>query len=150
MAPKAENMAGFKRSRKGEAFGFFSGREPMQKFGKKAVERNEGIEEETIDMIVAYHPNLTGKSVDVTRMKALDTSHGLVLSAQERQARDDSVMARLFGMAELQLRIGGRLVTDDEMETLVDRYSLIGSATFLCKYGPLFWSLWMMMRRVLL
>ncbi|KAH0740674.1 hypothetical protein KY290_033717 [Solanum tuberosum] len=39
--------------------------------------------------------------------KALDTSHGPVLSAQERQVRDDSVMARMFGMADLQLRIGG-------------------------------------------
>ncbi|KAG5580894.1 hypothetical protein H5410_051521 [Solanum commersonii] len=44
--------------------------------------------------------------------KALDISHGLVLSSQERQTRDDSVMARMFGMAEF--------------------------ATFLCKTGPAF------------
>uniref|UniRef100_M1DYQ5 Putative plant transposon protein domain-containing protein n=1 Tax=Solanum tuberosum TaxID=4113 RepID=M1DYQ5_SOLTU len=43
--------------------------------------RSEGIEEETIDMTVAYYLDLTGKLVDVTRTKALDTSHGPVLSA---------------------------------------------------------------------
>ncbi|KAG5590020.1 hypothetical protein H5410_040534 [Solanum commersonii] len=100
--------------------------------------RAEGIEEETVDMTVSYHPDLTGKLVDVTRKKALDTSYGPVLSAQERQACDDSVMARIFSMAELQLRIEGQSVTDDEMETLADRYPLIESAAFLCRYGPTF------------
>ncbi|KAH0689707.1 hypothetical protein KY289_017065 [Solanum tuberosum] len=46
-----------------------------------AILRSEGIEEETIDMTVAYYLDLTGKLVDVTRTKALDTSHGPVLSA---------------------------------------------------------------------
>uniref|UniRef100_M1DRM7 Uncharacterized protein n=1 Tax=Solanum tuberosum TaxID=4113 RepID=M1DRM7_SOLTU len=98
--------------------------------------RAEGLEEEMVDLTVASHPNLTGKIVDVTRTKALDTSHGPVLSAQERQARDDSVMAMMFGMAELQLHIGGRLVTDEEMDTLADRYPLTESATFLCRTSP--------------
>ncbi|KAG5571049.1 hypothetical protein H5410_060815 [Solanum commersonii] len=40
----------------------------------------EGIEEEAVDMTVAYHPDLTGKIVDVTRTKALDMSHGFFLS----------------------------------------------------------------------
>ncbi|KAH0725397.1 hypothetical protein KY284_001262 [Solanum tuberosum] len=100
--------------------------------------RSEGIEEKTVDMIIAYHLNLTSKLVDVTRTKALDTPYGPVLSAQERQAHDDSVMARMFGMAKLQLSIGGHSVTDDEMETLVDRYPLIDSTAFLCKSGPAF------------
>ncbi|KAH0636136.1 hypothetical protein KY290_036565 [Solanum tuberosum] len=89
-------------------------------------------------MTVAYHPDLTGKLVDVTRTKALDTSHGPIMSAQDRQAHDDSVMARMFGVAKLQLRIAGCPITDDEMETLADRYPLIDSATFLCKSGPAF------------
>ncbi|KAG5610197.1 hypothetical protein H5410_021478 [Solanum commersonii] len=63
----------------------------------------EGIEEEAVDLTIAFHPDLTAKLVDLTRTKALDTSHGPVLSAQERQACDDSVMAKMFGMAELQL-----------------------------------------------
>ncbi|KAH0765020.1 hypothetical protein KY285_000891 [Solanum tuberosum] len=231
MASKAKNVASSKRNRKGEASGSSSGREPVQKFGKKAMERYgwewfkcqreakymgdefvnevsrvwlkivcsvlmptkhltevtrymvvlvymlmkgmpinagailrqniiklrnnlrwrfcygglithflraEGIEEEAVDMTVVYHPDLTGKLVDVTRTKALDTSHGHILSAQERQARDDSVMARMFGMAELQLRISGRRVTDAEMETMAERYPLTESATFLCRTGPAF------------
>ncbi|KAH0712076.1 hypothetical protein KY289_008035 [Solanum tuberosum] len=100
--------------------------------------RAEGIEEETMDMTVAYHPNLTSKLVDVTRTKALDTSHGHILSAQEKQAHDDSVMARMFGMAELQLRIGGRPVIDEEMATMVERYPLTESAAFLCRTSPAF------------
>ncbi|KAH0649907.1 hypothetical protein KY284_029819 [Solanum tuberosum] len=40
--------------------------------------RAEGIEDEAVDMAIAYHPDLTGKLVDVTRSKALDTSHGHV------------------------------------------------------------------------
>ncbi|KAG5605739.1 hypothetical protein H5410_027231 [Solanum commersonii] len=76
---------------------------------------------EVLDLTVAFHLDLIGKIVDVTRTKALDTSHGLVLSAQERQARDNSVMDMMFGMAELQLQIGGR-----------------PSATFLCRTGPAF------------
>uniref|UniRef100_M1DH11 Uncharacterized protein n=1 Tax=Solanum tuberosum TaxID=4113 RepID=M1DH11_SOLTU len=68
----------------------------------------------------------------------MDTSHGLVLSAQERQARDDTVMALMFGMAKLQLRIGGRPVTDEDMETMVERYLLTENAAFLCRTGPAF------------
>uniref|UniRef100_M1D9F4 Putative plant transposon protein domain-containing protein n=1 Tax=Solanum tuberosum TaxID=4113 RepID=M1D9F4_SOLTU len=58
--------------------------------------RARGIEEEAMDLTIAFHPDLTGKLVDVTQTKAPDTSHGPVLSAQERQARDDSVMERMF------------------------------------------------------
>ncbi|KAH0717888.1 hypothetical protein KY285_013919 [Solanum tuberosum] len=47
-------------------------------------------------------------------------------------------MARMFGMAELQLRIGGRPVTNEEMETLADCYPLIESADFMCMSGPAF------------
>uniref|UniRef100_M1DJ84 Uncharacterized protein n=1 Tax=Solanum tuberosum TaxID=4113 RepID=M1DJ84_SOLTU len=100
--------------------------------------RGEGIEEEAVDMTVAYHPDLTGKLVGVTHTKVLDTSHGHVLSSQERQARDDSVMAKMFGMAELQLRIGGHPVTDAETETMAERYPLNESATFLYRTGPAF------------
>uniref|UniRef100_M1D8Y2 Putative plant transposon protein domain-containing protein n=1 Tax=Solanum tuberosum TaxID=4113 RepID=M1D8Y2_SOLTU len=39
MAPKAKAVAGSKRSRKGEAFGSSNAQEPVQKFGKKVVER---------------------------------------------------------------------------------------------------------------
>ncbi|KAH0652570.1 hypothetical protein KY289_030248 [Solanum tuberosum] len=97
-----------------------------------------GYREGGIELTIVFHPDLTGKLVDVTRTKVLDTSHGLVLSAQERQARDDTVMAIMFGMAKLQLRIGGRPVTDEDMETMVERYLLTESAAFLCRTGPAF------------
>ncbi|KAG5594110.1 hypothetical protein H5410_035342 [Solanum commersonii] len=84
--------------------------------------RGQGIQEENVDMIVAQHSDLTGKLVDVTRIKTLDTSHGPVLSVPDKQNRDDSIMACMFDMAELQLRIRGRPVTNDEMKTLADRY----------------------------
>uniref|UniRef100_M1E0W6 Putative plant transposon protein domain-containing protein n=1 Tax=Solanum tuberosum TaxID=4113 RepID=M1E0W6_SOLTU len=100
--------------------------------------RNQGIEEEACDLTNAVHLELTGKVVDVTRTKALDASHSHVLSAQERQARDDSIIARMFGMAELQQRIGGRPVTDVEMATMAERYPLTESAAFLCRSGPAF------------
>ncbi|KAH0645580.1 hypothetical protein KY284_033464 [Solanum tuberosum] len=106
--------------------------------GVESTARCGGIEEEAVDISVVYHPDLTGKLVDVTPTKALDPSHGPVLSAQERQARDDNVMARMFGMADLQLRIRGRPVIDAEMETMAERYPLSESATFLCKTGPAF------------
>ncbi|KAG5632614.1 hypothetical protein H5410_004331 [Solanum commersonii] len=90
----------------------------------------EGIEEEELDMVVARSPYLICNMVDITHTKALDMSHGPILSAQERQARDDSWMAHMFGMAELKLRIGGCPVTDDEMENLVERYPLMESEPF--------------------
>ncbi|KAH0725140.1 hypothetical protein KY284_001005 [Solanum tuberosum] len=77
--------------------------------------RAEGIEEEAVDMTIAYHPDLT-----------------------ERQARDDSVMARMFGIKELQLRIGGCLVIDAKIETMAEHYPLTESASFLCQTGPAF------------
>ncbi|KAH0650921.1 hypothetical protein KY290_031767 [Solanum tuberosum] len=164
MAPKAKNVEGSKQSRKGEAFGSSSGREPVQKFGKKVVERygwewfkcqrevkymgdefvnkgmpinvgailrqsmmkfrnnmrwrfcygglithflrREGIEEETVDITVAYHPNLTGKLVDVTRIGTRHVPWTYLVCSREA-SRDDSFMARMFGIAELQLWIGG-------------------------------------------
>ncbi|KAG5590603.1 hypothetical protein H5410_041117 [Solanum commersonii] len=72
------------------------------------------------------------------RTKALATSYGPVLSAQERQVRDDSVMARMFGMDDLQLQIGGHSVTDAEMEIIAECYPFFESATFLCKTGRAF------------
>ncbi|KAG5631166.1 hypothetical protein H5410_002883 [Solanum commersonii] len=179
MAPKVKNVMGSNHSRKGKTSGSSSAREPMQKNGKKVVQRYgwewfechkkvkymgnefvnevrlqsqfpvtyqimielglrftfensgncnltlvrefynnlrwrfcygglntyflraEGTEEEIVDMTISYHPDMTGKLVDVTRTKALDTSYGPILSAQERQTRDDNITARMFGVAEL-------------------------------------------------
>ncbi|KAG5615642.1 hypothetical protein H5410_015466, partial [Solanum commersonii] len=85
--------------------------------------RAQGIEEEVMDLTSAFHLDLMGKLVDVTRTKALDTFYGPVLSTHERQARDDSVMTRMF---------------DDEMETMAERYPLTESAAFLYRTCPAF------------
>ncbi|KAH0679695.1 hypothetical protein KY284_020780 [Solanum tuberosum] len=71
--------------------------------------KDPGIEEEAMDLTIIFHPDLMG-----------------------------NVMSRMFGMAELQLRIGGRSVTDEEMENLADRYPLTESAASLCRTGPAF------------
>uniref|UniRef100_M1DV00 Uncharacterized protein n=1 Tax=Solanum tuberosum TaxID=4113 RepID=M1DV00_SOLTU len=72
------------------------------------------------------------------RTKAHDPSQGPVLTAINRQVCNDSWMGRLFGMAELQLRIGGRLVTEDKMATVAEHYPLTDSAMYLCRMGPAF------------
>lgn len=56
----------------------------------------------------------------------------------ERRARDDNVMASMFGIVELQLWISRCIITDDTMETLADRYPSIEIALFLCKKDPAF------------
>uniref|UniRef100_M1DBI3 Uncharacterized protein n=1 Tax=Solanum tuberosum TaxID=4113 RepID=M1DBI3_SOLTU len=50
----------------------------------------------------------------------------------------DCWMGRMFGMADLQLRVGGRPVSEDEMVTLAERYPLTDSAMYLCQMGPTF------------
>ncbi|KAG5576182.1 hypothetical protein H5410_056316 [Solanum commersonii] len=80
--------------------------------------RADGFKKEAVYLTVAFHPGLMGKIVYVTQTKALDTSHGPVMLAQERKAQDD--------------------ITDEEMVALVDRYPLTESANFLCGTGPAF------------
>ncbi|KAH0724938.1 hypothetical protein KY284_000803 [Solanum tuberosum] len=83
-------------------------------------------------------PHLVCRLVDVTRTKAHDPSQGPVLTIINRQARDDSWLGHMFGMAELQLQIGGRQVIEDEMATLVERYLLKDSAMYMFRMSPAF------------
>ncbi|KAH0757914.1 hypothetical protein KY290_021407 [Solanum tuberosum] len=89
-------------------------------------------------MCAPFATHLVCCLVDVTRTKPCDPSQGSVLTAADKQARDDSWMGRMFGMAELQLRIGSRPVTKDEMATLAERYTLTDSAMYMCRMGPAF------------
>uniref|UniRef100_M1DBA7 Uncharacterized protein n=1 Tax=Solanum tuberosum TaxID=4113 RepID=M1DBA7_SOLTU len=131
MAPKAKNMAGSKRSRKGEASGSSSSKEQVQKFGKKAVERY-GWEWFDCQREAKY---MGDEFVNEDELEVLDCSFfAEFCSTLDRT----DVMARMFGMAELQLRIGGRPVTDAEMETMAEHYPLTESATFLCRTSPAF------------
>ena len=70
----------------------------------------QGIEEEACDLTISFHSDLTGKLFDMVRTKGFDTSHGSILFALESPAFDDNIMARMFGMDELQLQIGGCLL----------------------------------------
>ena len=47
-------------------------------------------------------------------------------------------MGRLYGMTQLQLRIGGRPATQDELTALEVRYPMTESAMFMCREGPAF------------
>ncbi|WMV40894.1 hypothetical protein MTR67_034279 [Solanum verrucosum] len=49
-----------------------------------------------------------------------------------------SWMGRMFGMTDLQLRVGGRPVSENEMATLAERYPLTDIAMYLCRMGPAF------------
>jgi len=44
----------------------------------------------------------------------------------------------MFGMIELQLRIGGSPITDNEMENLAKLYPLTDIAAYMCRVGPAF------------
>ncbi|KAG5605589.1 hypothetical protein H5410_027081 [Solanum commersonii] len=97
------------------------------------------IEKEVRDMCPPPHvPHLVCCLVDVTRTKAHDPWKGPMLNVINRQARDDSWMGCMFGMAQLQLRIGGHSMTVDEIVTLAECYPLTDSAMYLCWMGPTF------------
>uniref|UniRef100_M1DRW3 Uncharacterized protein n=1 Tax=Solanum tuberosum TaxID=4113 RepID=M1DRW3_SOLTU len=84
----------------------------------------------------AFH--LVCHLVDVTKIKAKVASHGPMLPTTDMQARDDSWMGSMYVMDELQLRIGGHLMTEDEMAMLVERYPLMDNSMYICRLGPTF------------
>lgn len=71
--------------------------------------------------------------VHVMCTKAHDPSHETILTGIDRKARDDSLVGHMFGIAEMQLRIGGRPVTDEKMEELAKQYPLIESIIHMCR-----------------
>ncbi|KAG5590026.1 hypothetical protein H5410_040540 [Solanum commersonii] len=138
MAPKGKNVAsgsGTKKSRKGVAVGS-SSREttnlPPQKFGKQALmhygedwykcqQQSKYLGECNLSLVREFYANWSTHRVELNQ--------GLIR---------DSRMGRLFGMAELQLRIGGRLMIEDEMATLAEHYPLTDSVMYLFRMGPAF------------
>lgn len=96
------------------------------------------IKEEIHDVCPTLALHLVYNPIDVTRTKTHNPSHSTVLTALDRQARDDSWMGSMFRMGKLQLRIGGRPVTGEEMDTLAHRYSLTYSVMHMCRMGPAF------------
>lgn len=94
------------------------------------------IEEECQDLTAKDYPHLVCHLVDVTKVKAPEPEQGPIMTNAVRQARDDSWMGRMFGMAEMQLRLGGRPATEEEMAALPSRYPLTESAMHMCRVGP--------------
>ncbi|OIT05918.1 hypothetical protein A4A49_03971 [Nicotiana attenuata] len=83
--------------------------------------RHEEVEEEpefdhTIDQPL--------RQTDITSFPLKEETAMPSLTSAERNARDDSFMARLYGMIDLQLRIGGRPVISEERTLLEQRYPL--------------------------
>lgn len=83
--------------------------------------RHEEVEEEpefdhTIDQPL--------RQTDITSLRLKEETAITSLTSTERNARDDSFMAHLYGMMDLQLRIGGRKVTSEERTELEHQYPL--------------------------
>ncbi|OIT04208.1 hypothetical protein A4A49_09583 [Nicotiana attenuata] len=92
--------------------------------------QHERVEEEpefdhTIDQLI--------RQTNITNLR-LKGEAG-TLTGAERNARDDSFMAHLYGMMNLQLRIGGRPSTSEERTDLEQRYPLNAHAQQLVGVG---------------
>nr|XP_016492016.1 PREDICTED: uncharacterized protein LOC107811572 isoform X2 [Nicotiana tabacum] len=66
----------------------------------------------------------TSRATDITVICGPNEEDGTTLTTMERQARDESVLAYLYGMMDLQLRIGGRPVTSEERTQLTERFPI--------------------------
>lgn len=64
------------------------------------------IEEELVDMTIERHLELTGKLVVVTRTKALNTLHGPILLAPNRQLRDAASWNTFLGWLSCSCALG--------------------------------------------
>ncbi|OIS97236.1 hypothetical protein A4A49_52609 [Nicotiana attenuata] len=64
------------------------------------------------------------RSTDPTNIWVKKESTRTSLTGAERNSRDDNFMAHLYGMMDLQLRIGGRPATTEERVILEQQYSL--------------------------
>lgn len=93
--------------------------------------READIEEEKTDLHLHLVGHLAGKMVNVIKVKETITSIAPFLTIVDRQARDDSWQGHIFGMLDLQLRLGGRSAIEEEMLALEVRYPLIKSAILM-------------------
>nr|XP_033516160.1 uncharacterized protein LOC117280548 [Nicotiana tomentosiformis] len=94
--------------------------------------RHEKVEEEpefdhTIDQPL--------RQTDITSPRLKEETSMTSLTCAERKAQDDSFMAHLYGMMDLQLRIGGWPATSEERTLLEQRYLLNAHAQQLVGIG---------------
>lgn len=64
------------------------------------------------------------QATDIACIHGPDEEDGTTLNIAQHQARDDSIMVHLYGIMNLQLRIGGRHATPEESTQLIERFPL--------------------------
>nr|XP_009781816.1 PREDICTED: uncharacterized protein K02A2.6-like [Nicotiana sylvestris] len=89
--------------------------------GKKVASASTGVDEDPqFDILLP----LTSQTTDITIISGLDEKDGTILTTTEHQARDEIILAHLYGVMDLQLRIGGRPATSEERTQLTERFPL--------------------------
>ncbi|OIT40669.1 hypothetical protein A4A49_05613 [Nicotiana attenuata] len=73
--------------------------------------------------------------MDLTNVRAKEENTTTSLTGAEHNAHDDSFMAHLYGMMDLQLRIGGRPTTMEKRTILEERFPLNAHAQQLVGLG---------------
>lgn len=79
-----------------------------------AILRKEDIEEEPADLKLPHNP----KKVDLTKVKDVESMHGVNLTIVERHACDESFFRHLYGMTRFTMMRGGRVPTAAELQQL--------------------------------
>lgn len=82
--------------------------------------RRHEIEEEALD----YRPLVDTRLIDMTRTKGLDVTHGPVHTLSECHVWDDKITVCMYGLQILQLRVGGRPSTREDIRALELDYLL--------------------------
>ncbi|XP_016577508.2 uncharacterized protein LOC107875339 isoform X2 [Capsicum annuum] len=93
--------------------------------------RQQGVPEEDVD----YKPPVNLRPLDFSRTKG-PASYGVTLTMPERQARNDEITARMYGLTMLQLKIGGRPATEQEIRAVELDYPLGPHARTMLRIGP--------------
>ncbi|PHT28408.1 Zinc finger A20 and AN1 domain-containing stress-associated protein 8 [Capsicum baccatum] len=96
--------------------------------------RKEDIEEEPAEHKLPHNP----KKVDLTKVKDVETTHGVNLTTTERHARDESFFRHLYGMTRFTMMSGGCIPTAEELQQLDHDYPMNRHAREMCGVGVYF------------
>lgn len=88
--------------------------------------------------LLEYRPVIGTRPIDVTKTHRLDVAYGLMLTLPERHARDDEITAHMYRLQILQLTVGGRPSTREEIRIVELDYPLGHNARTLLRIGPNF------------
>lgn len=96
--------------------------------------KGHDVEEEAI----YYRLVVDMRSINVTRTCKLDMAHRIVLTLPELHARNDEIAIHMYGLLMLQLIVGSRPVTREQIHGVKLDYSLDHYARTLLWIGPNF------------